>query len=644
MYRRHICIACTLLLTLTSACQADIFRWDNGQLIPGTEGITPGPGVQLSNRDLEFADLSDKNLVNSRFDLSRLSSANFGHSNLFSATFTSADLKDANLTDAQLQSTRFDNADLTDANLSNARLASATLANTNMAGAVVTGTEFSGTTSKGFTKEQLYDTASYQAGNLQRIGLRNNQLPGWDFRGQDLSEADFDGATLTNADLTGAIINGANFAFTSASGFRKEQLYATASYQAKDLRAIALSANNLSGWDFKGQDLTDASFSNATLTNADLTGAIINGADFAFTSTSGFTKEQLYSTANYQTKNLKGIGLAYNDLTGWDFTGQYISGADFGGTTRQGGFTKEQLYATASYQAKDLEAVGLADNYLSGWDFTGQNFQRADFSHSAMNGANLARADLRGATYFRCFDTGCIDIWALALRTATVANTILADGTVPGLELATGERLIVRDDDGGPNALSRFEYPDLSPSEWPPIQVTIKDHMAMVGDSRLALFFDADPWDSLISFEPGIPVQLGGQLELAFADDVEVASQVGRTLRIFDWTGVSPMGLFEIRSLYVWDRANLYTTGEVTLLAVPEPATLVLGGTALLSPFVWRTNKGARRIRVPRTNKGARNRFAIWLLTPFLLLQFALCNKDYSASWQASHSRRTFAR
>ena len=36
---------------------ADIYRWDNGQLIPGTEGITPGSGVQLDHMELEYAGL-----------------------------------------------------------------------------------------------------------------------------------------------------------------------------------------------------------------------------------------------------------------------------------------------------------------------------------------------------------------------------------------------------------------------------------------------------------------------------------------------------------------------------------------------------------------------------------------------------------
>jgi hypothetical protein len=95
--------------------------------------------------------------------------------------------------------------------------------------------------------------------------------------------------------------------------------------------------------------------------------------------------------------------------------------------------------------------------------------------------------------------------------------------------------------------------------------------------------FEAHAWDSLISFEPGIPVERGGTLELMFTRDVDVATQVGRTLRIFDWSGVSPVGEFLVASPYAWDVSRLYTTGEVTLAAVPEPGTAVYVAAALVT-------------------------------------------------------------
>jgi hypothetical protein len=98
----------------------------------------------------------------------------------------------------------------------------------------------------------------------------------------------------------------------------------------------------------------------------------------------------------------------------------------------------------------------------------------------------------------------------------------------------------------------------------------------------LRMVFEADAWDSTISFAPGIPVTLGGTLELTFAADVNLASQLGRTFDLFDWTGVTPTGAFAVASPYSWDLSNLYTTGEITLRAIPEPATCVLCALGLL--------------------------------------------------------------
>jgi hypothetical protein len=63
-------VALAFLVAMAAPSRADIFRWDNGQLIPGTEGITPGPGVQLDHHELGYAELSSRNLTDSRFDFS----------------------------------------------------------------------------------------------------------------------------------------------------------------------------------------------------------------------------------------------------------------------------------------------------------------------------------------------------------------------------------------------------------------------------------------------------------------------------------------------------------------------------------------------------------------------------------------------
>ena len=107
------------------------------------------------------------------------------------------------------------------------------------------------------------------------------------------------------------------------------------------------------------------------------------------------------------------------------------------------------------------------------------------------------------------------------------------------------------------------------------------------------MVFEADAWDSTISFAPGIPVTLGGTLELTFAADVNPASQLGRAFDLFDWTGVTPTGAFAVSSPYRWNLSNLYTTGQVTLASVPGLLTGDYNDNGIVDAadyVVWRNN------------------------------------------------------
>ena len=653
-----------LMVAAATSSHADIFRWDNGQLIPGTQGIAPGPGVWLDHRNLTHANLRGRDLTDSRFEFSNLSFADLlqstlTHANLSETVVVGASFYDSTsrgFTKEQLYSTAsykigdlqgiglsgndLSGWDFSGQNLAYANMYYSTLTDANLSSAVVTGTNFSDTTIRGFTKEHLYSTASYQAKNLQGIVLFNNDLRDWDFSGQVVTGADFGnhswsglsftkeqlsstasyaqkdlrgiglaGNNLSGWDFSGQMIADADFGETTSKGFTKEQLYSTASYHARNLQGIVLFQNDLSGWDFSGQNLTNASLMATDLTNTNFTGAVVTGARVGGT---GFIMEQLQSTASYQAKQLPGIELA-GDLSGWDFSGQNLAnstlqgstlrnanlaganltsadfsfitsegfprisdltnanllgadltnanlggvnltntnftgavvrGADFSGTTRgDEGFTKEQLYSTASYQARNLEGIGLSGNDLSGWDFSGQNLTNA-FLNALFDNTNLTGADTRGAQ----------------LAGGIFRNAIQPDGTIAGLDLSADGRLVVRNYHGRPN------------QGLGPIPITMQDHMTVSNGGVLQLLFDADAWDSTISFQPGIPVTLGGTLELRFAPSIKVARQIGRTFRVFDWTGVAPTGQFQVVSPHVWDLTKLYTAGEVTLTAVSSDA------------------------------------------------------------------------
>jgi len=98
-YTARFCFAASLWL-VAGLTHADIYRWDNGEVIPGTEGITPGPGVQLVNLDLSYGDFS--RLIGS--DLSR---ATFAGSNLTRARFSRQVLFQADFTDANIDGVDF---------------------------------------------------------------------------------------------------------------------------------------------------------------------------------------------------------------------------------------------------------------------------------------------------------------------------------------------------------------------------------------------------------------------------------------------------------------------------------------------------------------------------------------------------------
>ena len=62
-----------LLLGTLFPARADIYNWQTGEVIPGTEDIEPGPGVRLwdwntEDRNLHYADFAGLDLSNARFE------------------------------------------------------------------------------------------------------------------------------------------------------------------------------------------------------------------------------------------------------------------------------------------------------------------------------------------------------------------------------------------------------------------------------------------------------------------------------------------------------------------------------------------------------------------------------------------------
>jgi uncharacterized protein YjbI with pentapeptide repeats len=389
--------------------------------------------------------------------------------------------------------------------------------------------------------------------NLSNAYLKSADLTNANLSGADLSGAVFDSARLTGANFNGANVRGARFtrnfvivedacwegctyAAVGYGGITPAQLSATATYQAHDLTGIRLEGNNLTGANLAGQNLTGANLTFATLTGANLTGAEIRGASFGRYAVS-------VQAANCDKQHNPSCSASAGVI----------------GT----GLTVEQLQSTASYLAHDLTGVNFGGNNLAGANLAGQNLTNAGFHGATLTGADLSGADARGAGGLGDYGS---------------PNLIRPDGHVAGLDLNAGQMLSVRDYDGNSSGT---------------IPITVDQNFAMGPGGTLRILMEADAWDSTISFAAGTPVTLDGTLELLFADGTDLISQVGRTFELFNWAGVAPTGAFHVESPYTWNLCHLYTTGEVTLAAVPEPSGLVLAAAGVLALAILRRGRRA---------------------------------------------------
>ncbi len=269
-------------------------------MAPDGAGRDAEPNAILNNIDLTIAWLQGKDLFNASFSNSDLTDTDFTDTVIQQADFRST--TDSGFTATQLYSTAsykfgnlrgisFTGNDLSGWNFSEQDLTTADLGNktiltgTDFSEAEIRGVDFSWTTEFGFTSSQFYSTASYQLGDLSGISLRFNDLTGWDFSNQNLSNSDLAGlydtggfSILTNADFNGAIISGTDF--SRSLGFTSEQLYSTSSYQVENLTGIQLSEIELSGWNFSGQKTINANFIGSNLDNADFSQAKLTNSQF----------------------------------------------------------------------------------------------------------------------------------------------------------------------------------------------------------------------------------------------------------------------------------------------------------------------------------------------------------------------------
>jgi uncharacterized protein YjbI with pentapeptide repeats len=365
-------------------------------------------GANFTGANLAGVIMNYRDLTGTNFRNAKLNRAHFSNANLCTADFEGADVRYANfnttvsseaLTLAQLVSTAsYQNRtlrgvrlpfDIGPQDLSNFDLRDSQLGNVhgvNVTGAMISGMTLYCHDREGFSAEQLYSTASYQAGDLRNTRFVK-YVNGWDLSGQDLRGADFGMARMYQTDFTDADIRGARFGSSNYGEYDElsgQQLQSTISYKNGDLTGIILESHDLDGWNFANQNLTSAQFTNCSLAGTDFANAVIRGTRLRWSVGRGFTEAQLKSTASYQDQDLRELDLGSNDLSGWDFSNQDLTNASLAGAT------------------------------LDGADFTG---------------AILDGVYMGGSTD--------LDV----TKAASTRNMIWPDGTIKGLELSAGDTL-----------------------------------------------------------------------------------------------------------------------------------------------------------------------------------------------------------
>ena len=367
-----------------------------------------------------------------------------------------------------------------------------------------------------------------------RIGsiINDTDLRDATFENSNLRLARFNNVNLTSASLTNTAIPFARF--EDMIGFTAEQFYSTSSYRYGDLVGLDFRRINAEGWNFRGVNLSDGflfdsnfdnanfsnanltgvSFSDSTLTNANLIGATINDAALG----TAVSEQQLYSTASYQEKNMSGVRMFGHDLSGWKLAEQSLA---------YGGLSDTVLFQTDLRQA-DLSNVSLSF---------------ASLAEANLEGADLSFADLRGSTGFD--PTGI----------ASLRNTILPDGRIEGATLQPGEVLHVPLQIRAP--IVRVEQ-ELVVDEGTVLQFRVTSSRVEIPNSVLQTTSKTN-------------VQLGGTLRVRSSTRHQ---PIGGRFDLFNWRGGVPddqrFSTIELPAGR-WDLSELYTTGEITLVALGEP-------------------------------------------------------------------------
>ena len=325
--------------------------------------------------------------------------------------FYVCDLSGANFTNADLTGAEFGEVILTNANFTNANLSNVSLGllSGQLSGAVFTNAIIDNASFSELEKTQLYSTISYKNKNLVGVELWNNEIDGWDFNGQRLTDSQFSGNisntnfnnasiinttfdsdTIENVDFIGANISNVNFSNASITGINFSNAIISDLSGGSYIDAIFCNSNikGISG-SFSSADFSDSiidqmhsggvngsNFANISISNSSFRGNV-NRTDFTNTTLDNVEFSGLVYQSDFTNATLNNV--SFKSLIETDLTDAIIENVTF---SIDENFEREWLYSTKSYKDKNLIGItllGTASHYidLKGWDFEGQHLINA---------------------------------------------------------------------------------------------------------------------------------------------------------------------------------------------------------------------------------------------------------------------------
>jgi uncharacterized protein YjbI with pentapeptide repeats len=321
--------------------------------------------VDLSGRDLSYADLRNSDLNLANLTEAKLHHVVFQAANLLGAHLLRADLSNAKLSNAKLLKTDLSFANLSSANLSNAKLSFANLSAADLSNAKLS-------------------NASLLCADLSFAYLK----------GAKLSFANLSGAKLSNAYLSFANLKGAKLSFANLSEADLSNAYlSNANLSEADLSNAYLSNANLLKVNLSNAYLPSADLSNAYLSNANLLKVNLSSADLSNAKLS-FAK---LSFAKLSFANLSSTDLSNAKLSSANLSNAKLSNAKLSNANLLKVNLSSSDLSSADLSSSDLSSANLSNAYLSSADLSNAKLSSANLSNADLTGADLSNADLTGA-------------------------------------------------------------------------------------------------------------------------------------------------------------------------------------------------------------------------------------------------------